>query len=70
MNTGNDSLAVPYTKMDNEECERIIDHYQNIFENLYAELCEMKQECERLRRENVLLRSRITERSFDEDYDC
>ena len=52
-----------------EEYERIIEHYQTIFEDMYADLCEMKQECERLRRENVLLKSRINERSYEEEYE-
>ncbi len=52
-----------------EEYERIIEHYQTIFEDMYADLCEMKQECERLRRENVLLVSQVRGRSCDEEYE-
>lgn len=53
----------------NEELDCRIAKYQTIIEDLYVTLCESKQECERLRRENILLRSQIRERSYEEDYD-
>ena len=55
--------------MYDEEFEKKAEKYQNIIEDLYAALCEQKQEAEKLSAEIKMLREHM-ERSYEEDYDC
>lgn len=50
-----------------EEFEKKAEQYQTIIEDLYAAMCELKQDNERLLRENDMLRCQLNKSACEDE---